>query len=84
MINGIPGNQTSDTLVEDLEGRTSKLQEVTESFLHATQDGTMETKIVCFYETLPTQILNTVLPKKLALFVPFTNYIVSDHPKALG
>ena len=78
MLGSIFGHQVSDTLIEDLAGSTSKLREATDCFLHATHDNRMQTKIVCFYEQVSTQVLNAVLHRSLASWFGRTNYIVSQ------
>jgi hypothetical protein len=69
------GKETSSTLVEDLEENSSSLENLVEDFGKMTiRDGL---KVRCFYETQTTQILNAVLPKRVASLMKFTERVVS-------
>lgn len=78
MLGGILNRSPSTTLLQDLDGHTKALRETTGRFLAMIRNVPMQTKVMCFWETQKTQILNAVLPRSITGFFPVTKITVGS------
>jgi hypothetical protein len=82
VVAGIMGQQVSDTLVRDLDGKTGVLEHLVQIFAENVNASWLRLPIHCFYETQPTEILRSVIGRNWAgrLSTSYTNRIVSCKP----
>ena len=76
MLGGILNRSPSKTLLQDLDGHTKSLRETTRRFVEIIRKRPMRMETMCFWETLPTQTLNAILPRLLTVFFGFSKTIV--------
>ena len=76
IVAGIMGKETSDRLMKDLEGNTGVLENLVQRFSEMAIQPWLQLPITCFYETQKSQILNAVLPRRIASFSKYTKVLV--------
>ena len=62
VIKGIMGDQTSNSLVQELSRSYDLLRKRTQEFAEMANSSPFRLPICCFYETRPTEILRRILP----------------------
>jgi hypothetical protein len=79
------GQQVSDALVRDLDGKTGVLEDLVRIFAENANEPWLRLPIQCFYETLRTEILRSVLERNVASYLStrYTSMIVSRSPYAV-
>ena len=79
------GQQVSDTLVKDLDAKTGVLDHLVRIFAENANASWLRLPMHCFYKTQPTEILRSVVDRKVASIfpTPYTKKIVSVRSFAL-
>ena len=79
MLGAILDKQSSQTLLEDLDGSTRALREASRNYVKMVTTSPMQTMTMCFWESQPTQLLKAILPAWIPILHSSTKTIVSRH-----
>lgn len=72
---GFMGERASVTLIRDLDKSTGVLDDLVDQFTREINQRDYHLPLHCFYETKPTNLLNKVLPKRLAKFTEVNMFV---------
>ena len=76
MLGGILNNSPSQTLLQDLDGNTKVLREISEQFLKIITAPPMQTMTMCFWESKKSQLAKAILPTWMSKHLTNTEIIV--------